>query len=146
MPGSASRRSPVLLRLELACDLSQVRPIAVAAHRFLRENGCSENESLDFEMALVEACNNGVQHAVPNARHKPLLLELQCGANSIELHLTDHTAGFDWPEQAPLPEPDAESGRGVYLIQSLMDECRYERGKGANTLILRKTRLRPKAG
>lgn len=144
MPVPASRRRSVVLRLEMACDLSEVRPVAITAHRFLRESGCSENEALDFEMALVEACNNGVQHATAAAREKLLQLEIRCEPGALELHLTDHTPGFDWPEEAPLPEPDSESGRGLYLIQELMDECHYQRGHGENTLVLRKMRLRPK--
>lgn len=144
MPGPASRRRSAVLRLEMTCEFSQVRPVAMATHRFLRENGCAENEALDFEMAVVEACNNGVQHATDAARDKPLRLEIRCEPGALELHLTDHTEGFDWPQDAPLPEPDSESGRGLYLIQALMDECHYERGDGENTLVLRKRRLRPK--
>ena len=52
----------------------------------------------------------------------------------------DHTAGFDWPQQAALPEADRENGRGIYLIQSLMDSSEYLQAPRENTLILRKTR------
>lgn len=146
MPGSLSTRRPVEFKLELSCDLSQVRPAALAARRFLLEYGCAENEALDFEMALVEACNNGIEHAEPNTREKTLLLEVFCQEQFIELRLTDHTPGFDWPAKALLPDSDSESGRGIYLIQAVMDECRYERGEGQNTLFLRKCRVRPKPG
>jgi serine/threonine-protein kinase RsbW len=144
MPGPASAHRPVVLKLNLPCDLSQVRPAAIAARRFLLLHGCAENETLDFEMAFVEACNNGIQHATPSARHEPLSLEIVCHNDVIESRLTDHTPGFDWPAKAPLPGNDSESGRGIYLIQTLMDECRYERGEGENMLVLRKKRIRPK--
>jgi anti-sigma regulatory factor (Ser/Thr protein kinase) len=144
MCGHVSSTRPAVLKVELACELSQVRPAAVTARRFLLEHGCAENEALDFEMALVEACNNGIQHAAPNARHQPLCLETYCHDQFIELRLTDHTPGFDWPSKVSLPDSNSESGRGIYLIHALMDECRYLKGAGGNTLVLRKKRIRPK--
>lgn len=144
MRGPNSPTCPAVLKLELACELSQVRPAAVTARRFLLEHGCAENEALDFEMALVEACNNGIQHAAPNARHQPLSLEIHCHEQLIELRLTDHTPGFNWPTKVSLPDSNSESGRGIYLMQALMDECQYEKGAGENTLVLRKKRLTPK--
>jgi anti-sigma regulatory factor (Ser/Thr protein kinase) len=144
MRGPVSPTRPAVLKLKLPCELRQVRPAAVTTRRFLLEHGCAENEALDFEMALVEACNNGIQHAAPNARHQTLSLETQCHEQFIELRLTDHTPGFDWPAKVPLPDSNSESGRGIYLIQALMDECRYEKGAGENTLVLRKKRIRPK--
>jgi serine/threonine-protein kinase RsbW len=144
MSGSLSVRRPIDIRLKLACDLAQVRPVALAVRRFLLGHGCAENEALDFEMAMVEACNNGIEHAPTNARDKALLLEISCQEQFIELRLTDHTNGFDWPAKAPLPDTDSESGRGIYLIQAVMDECRYERGEGENRLLLRKRRIRPR--
>ena len=144
MCGPISAFDPAVLKLELSCELSQVRPAAVTARRFLLEHGCAENEALDFEMALVEACNNGIQHAAPNARHQTLSLETRCHEHFIELRLTDHTPGFDWPAKVRLPDSNSERGRGIYLIQALMDECRYEKGAGENTLILRKKRIKPK--
>jgi serine/threonine-protein kinase RsbW len=146
MPGPVTARRPVVLELKLSCDLGSVRPVGLAARRFLLVNGCTEDEALDFEMALVEACNNGIQHAPPHARGLPLSLEIHCDEHLIQLRLTDHTPGFDWPGKAPLPDSESESGRGIYLIQALMDESRYERGDSQNTLSLRKRRVRPKPG
>jgi serine phosphatase RsbU (regulator of sigma subunit) len=57
----------------------------------------------------------------------------------VEFHITDHTPGFDWPAETKLPEPDAEHGRGLFIIHSLMDGVTYLRGNQENRLILRKT-------
>ena len=58
----------------------------------------------------------------------------------MEARITDHTAGFDWPDQAELPADDSESGRGVFLIQSLTDHSVYLRGADENCLVLRSNR------
>jgi len=131
-----------VLRLSAACSLAEVPHVAQAAHRFLAEEGCAETEIMDCEIALVEACNNAVQYAAATARGLPLGLEISCRKTEIELRVTDHTPGFDWPKAATLPDSDREHGRGLYLISSLMDEAQYLRKRGENVLVLRRRRER----
>jgi anti-sigma regulatory factor (Ser/Thr protein kinase) len=131
---------PAALQLELACALDRVRPTAEAVRRFLKEQGCQQNDLMDCELALVEACNNALQYAAPEASQLPVKVEVLCLPQEIELRITDHTAGFAWPEKAALPESESQRGRGVYLIQTLMNETSYLRQPGGNRLILRKRR------
>ena len=140
MAESTSALLPPGLLLHLACDLEQVRDAIEAARRFLTEQGCAAADVLDCELALAEACNNAIKYAPPNARAQPVVVEVSCSATHIELRITDRTAGFDWPEQVALPDPDSESGRGFYLIHSVMDSAQYHRGPGKNTLVLRRKR------
>src|SRR4051812_46377507 len=137
IPG-ASR--PAALRFALPCDLKQVRDAAQTAHRFLVEHGCSEEILTACDLALVEACNNAIKYAPEKARQQSVLVDILCTSRQIELRITDHTLGFEWPKRIELPDPESESGRGLYLIQSLMDSAHYLRSKGQNVLILRKSR------
>ncbi|HEV2209046.1 MAG TPA: ATP-binding protein [Verrucomicrobiae bacterium] len=139
MPGPAPP-TPALLRQMLACDLAQVHPVARAARKFLQEQACHAEEIVDIELALVEACNNAIKYARPDRRHKQVLVEARCDRDMVELRISDHTPGFDWPEQLRLPQQEAESGRGLFLIRAVMDEIHYERGGEGNTLVLRKKR------
>ena len=131
---------PVALRLSLACDLGEVRVVTGRVRDFLNAHGCNEAELNACDLALVEACNNAIRYAPPAARQKPVGVECVCDERIIELRVLDHTSGFDWPERASLPEPDSESGRGVFLMQTLMDEAKYFRSPGENLLVLRKRR------
>ena len=54
--------------------------------------------------------------------------------------MTDHTAGFVLKERIPQPSPLADRGRGLFLIQTAMDEVRYIRGAKENILVMRKKR------
>lgn len=137
IPG-ASR--PAALRFELPCDLKQVRHAAQTAHHFLAGQGCEEQILSACELALVEACNNAIKYAPEGAQGTPALVEIICDARLIELRITDHTPGFEWPKRVELPDPESESGRGLFLIQSLMDSADYLRGSGENILVLRKSR------
>ena len=107
---------------------------------WLGELGLAEAELGAWELALIEAGNNAVKYAAPDARHVPITFELSAGARDLEARITDHTPGFDWPATITLPAPDAEHGRGLFLMQSLTDELYYLRHQHRNVLVLRRAR------
>ena len=66
----------------------------------------------------------------PEARQHPLLFDNSARARDIEARVPAHTPGFDCPAEIALPAPDAERGRGLYLMKSLMDDVFYLRHPG----------------
>ncbi len=130
----------VVLRLLLPCDLSAVRPATLALRSFLAEQGIPGEELVACELALAEACNNAISYATETGLSQRVAVEALCGPSAIELRVTDHTPGFDWPEQSTLPNASSERGRGLFLIHSLIDQASYLRGRGENCLVMRKTR------
>ena len=125
--------------MALSCDLPEARRAARVVHAFLHKHRCSSAEVMDCELALVEACNNAIEYAPPEARHLPIQVQAWCDHDQIEIKVTDHTPGFEWP-RLKLPNAEAESGRGLFLIRKLMDHSEYRRGEGQNVLLLRKRR------
>jgi serine/threonine-protein kinase RsbW len=134
---------PHRLRLRMSCDVSAVPGIAQEVRNFLIQQGCTEKDVNDCELALVEACNNAVLYAGSNSARCEVGIEAICGLEGIELRVTDHTPGLVWPERASLPEPTSERGRGLFIIQRIMDSTRYLRDPSGNTLVLQKRRSRP---
>lgn len=90
----------------------------------------------DCELALVEACNNLINHN-PSIRD---CISLQAEITRFDLTITisDTTPGFDWPANPTLPDPSAERGRGIYLMHALMTEVEYVRNGSHNELRLRR--------
>jgi serine phosphatase RsbU (regulator of sigma subunit)/anti-sigma regulatory factor (Ser/Thr protein kinase) len=128
------------LRLVFAPDLSSARAAAATIRRFLAEQGVPEKELFSYELCVAEAAYNAIAHAAGSARELAPVAEALFTSDQIELRVTDHTAGFVLPERIPPPSPLAEHGRGLFLIQSAMDEVRYLRGTKENILIMRKRR------
>jgi len=126
----------------MACDLESVHSTALALRQFLTSGGCTQAEVADSELVVVEACNNAVLHVGSAGANQSIAVEARCDAEQIEISVTDHTEGFDWPQCVDLPEPESEGGRGLYLIQALTDTARYIRSPVGNTLILCKRRHR----
>jgi len=135
--GSRGQR-PDCLELALSCNFAEVPRAREALHSFLAEQGCGREEVSVCEIALVEGCNNAIKYA--GARDEPFAIEVACTPRQIEIRVTDHTHGFPWPERACLPDSESESGRGIYLIQAVMDETEYLNCPEGNTLVMRKFR------
>jgi serine/threonine-protein kinase RsbW len=137
--GEAFRRlGGGFLKFQMPCQLSAVRPLATQVRNALVMRGVPEKIVWACELALVESCNNAVQHACDGSNARSIEVEVQCSASVVELRINDQNPGFSWPERAQLPEADEESGRGLYLIRTLMDKAEYLRSGSGNCLVLQK--------
>jgi len=130
----------VSLRIRLGCDLSAVRPMTALIRAFLEEQHATPEEIQSAELAIVEAANNAIKYVSGESRDKEIDVEVLFGREQLELRIRDNTAGFEWPDQVQLPDGDAENGRGLFLIHSLMDRVNYYRGRGQNFLVMAKRR------
>lgn len=128
-------------QISLACEIEQVRPAAQAVSAYLAGKGLSDAELMACELALVEACNNAVLYVMPSRQFDPIQIEVDCNDVEIEIRIHDHTDGFELPEEVVLAEQESESGRGLFLMKSLMDQVSYRRLMGDNTLTMKKSRL-----
>lgn len=138
--------SRIALRLEPECTFAAVREAAHAVREWLAARGLPESDLEAWELALVEAGNNAVEHAPEARRSLPVGIEVSWGGTDVEARVTDHTGGFDLPEQTGLPDAENEGSRGLFLIRTLTDHAEYLRGRDANTLVLRKRCTVPCAG
>ena len=136
---SSSLRGGLPLRLQIECNFAAVRRCAAQVRAFLVASGLNERDVWACELAFVEGCNNAVQHTPASRIGKKLLVEMACSGGHVELRINDFTAGFECPEAASLPPAEAESGRGIYLMRTLMDHVDYVRESASNCLILRKS-------
>jgi serine phosphatase RsbU (regulator of sigma subunit)/anti-sigma regulatory factor (Ser/Thr protein kinase) len=131
---------PATLRLAFAPNPASVRAVAASVRSFLAEQGVPEKELFSFELCVAEASTNAITYAQGHSLKLEPVAEALCTADQIELRVTDHTPGFVLPERIAQPSPLSDGGRGLFIIQSVMDEVRYLRGSKENILIMRKRR------
>lgn len=133
------------LRLDFPATLDDARDAVRSVIRWLAEQKIQEDECQPWELVLAEATNNAVLYATPEQAKLAIRIETALSEDDIEVRITDHTSGFDWPEQVELPDDDeSEHGRGLFIIASLTDHVSYLRGQGHNVLCLRSKRKSPK--
>lgn len=90
-----------------------------------------------FETAVIEIAGNVVEH---DRSATTWTFTLDVTSNELRGSLADDGTSFEGDVDADLPDdPLAESGRGLALAGSLLDELTYERVEGRNHWRLART-------
>lgn len=137
------------MRSELLID-SRVEEVA-RARNWLTEHasaeGFSSKDVRNLGLVVSEACVNVIEHAYRGQPGNPIELSLSIDEANLTLTIRDVGEKFDPETYEPpdLSEPH-ESGYGVFIIRSLMDEVRYDTSaKQGTTLMLIKHRSGPQS-
>ncbi|SDN23320.1 serine/threonine-protein kinase RsbW [Desulfonauticus submarinus] len=125
--------------LETNASSKEVRLVIVAVISILRRL-VKEDVLYDVEIALSEACTNVVIHAYKgdiDSRDKKIRIKLEIDKKKgILLEVIDWGKQFILPQN--LPDHDAESGRGIYIIRKVMDKFYYKRVEERNHILMYK--------
>lgn len=119
------------LRTTVPGERAAVTPVVDEIMAIATEMGCAKGKESEIELVLQEALANAVVHGCREDPGKEVQIWVGCDeSRGMIIGVRDPGAGFD-PEAVPSPLVGerlyASHGRGVYLINQLMDEVRYER-------------------
>lgn len=124
----------LLLKLNFTVpgDVSAITPVVDGVMHIARQMGCAEGKEFEVEMAVREALANAIVHGCQQNPGKIVEVCVACDqARGMLIVVRDPGSGFD-PASVPSPTMGqnvySEHGRGIYLINELMDEVRFERG------------------
>ncbi|MCL4524684.1 MAG: ATP-binding protein [Acidobacteria bacterium] len=134
MPSCEFNSRELLLRLDIlvAAEIDAIGPLVERVMEIARDMKCSEGKEFEIEMALREALANAIVHGAKHDPSKHVQLCVGCDeSRGMLIIVRDPGEGFD-PQSVPSPVMGqnvfSEHGRGIYLINQLMDEVRFERG------------------
>jgi len=120
------------LNLVIPADPSALDEVAEGVMRVLREKGMAGKGDDRVELALQEALANAVRHGCQNDPTKHIQCVVTCDeSGDVVIVVRDPGPGFD---VAQVPNPTEQtnllktSGRGVFLINQLMDEVKFGDG------------------
>jgi anti-sigma regulatory factor (Ser/Thr protein kinase) len=116
----------------IPADPSNISTVSEGLERMLKEKGWSEDDIIAVDLAVREGLANAIRHGCRNDASK----QVQCCVTfeepgEVVVVIRDPGPGF---EPAAIPDPMAagnmlkSSGRGVYLINQLMDEVGFRDG------------------
>jgi serine/threonine-protein kinase RsbW len=125
------------MEISLALRLPRERlSVPVARHVVrdaMRAVGVEATCIADVELALSEACTNVLQHAGPADEYD---VRLDLADERCAVRVIDVGQGFDALRRpGAAPEPDAERGRGLNLINALVDRAQFSSRPEAGTVV-----------
>jgi len=120
------------LKIALAAEREAVDPVVRSVMEVVRGTQCAPGKESDIELALTEALANAVVHGAKEDPTKTIECIVACDeARGMLIVVRDPGPGFD-----PAAIPDcchgenlyASHGRGIFLINQLMDEVAFHNG------------------
>ena len=119
------------LSVTLSADREAVDPVVRSVMNVVRETKCAFGHEDDIELALTEALANAVVHGAGNDPKKIVECDVACDEEQgMLIVVRDPGPGFD-PTNIPDPCQGeniySHHGRGIFLINQLMDEVRFHK-------------------
>ncbi len=108
--------------------LETVNEAEALAVRFAEESGFDESDVMQISLSVREAAINAVMHGNERDPSKKVGLGFERTASEMIITIRDEGSGLD---VASLPDPLAPenlmktSGRGIFLIRTMMDEVQF---------------------
>ena len=129
-----ARRSSVTLATSLE-SMDTGEELARAA---AQAAGFDEDEQYRVSLAVREALINAYRHGNNEDAAKQIELEIEQTGSELVFAVTDQGSGFD-PTGVPDPREDeqllADSGRGLFLMRTFMDDIDVTTAKSGGTTV-----------
>jgi serine/threonine-protein kinase RsbW len=132
-PESSNPEDKLELKLSvtLAADHDAVDPVVRSVMEVVREMKCAPGSEDNIELALTEALANAVVHGAKGDATKIVECDVACDdKRGVLIIVRDPGPGFD---PASVADPChgenvySNHGRGIYLINQLMDEVQFHK-------------------
>lgn len=130
-------------KLVLSSEIENVEKVEELTERITKRMNFPEDERDSIAIAVTEAVNNAIIHGNKQDPAKSVYLYISVKSKFLKFVIEDEGSGFN-PDQVPDPlAPDnllKESGRGIFILKSLMDEVQFEFSDKGTKLTLIKNK------
>jgi serine/threonine-protein kinase RsbW len=127
--------------LTLPRDVKTVPVVRRLCKGAMLELGVETRDIGDVSLALTEACANVIEHSSDDDDEYQVIISVS--EQTADIRVIDRGRGFDAAQLAAAETHGnltAERGRGITLMNALVDQARFESAPEAGTVVhLRKT-------
>ena len=124
--------------MRISSDIRYIRKASAEIESFLRSKNIDESFIFDIRLCAEEAIKNSILHGNKGDKRKSVFIAYSLKGDKFNMEIEDEGPGFD---PLKLPDPTEkenllmEGGRGVFLIQKLMDRVEYNDRKNKVSMI-----------
>ncbi|MFO1352822.1 MAG: anti-sigma regulatory factor [Gammaproteobacteria bacterium] len=126
------------ITLVIDSELQNVALMAAAVRGLCAAAALTKVDIDRLELGVVEALNNAIIHAYKDQPGGEIRLLWTQEEDMLRIHISDQGQSMRFPPDGHLPGPEAENGRGWFIIQSCVDQLEYGSERGVNTVTLTK--------
>jgi serine/threonine-protein kinase RsbW len=126
--------SDLMVRLDvrLPGDPAAITPVVESVLSIAKQMKCAEGKEFEIETALREALANAIRYGCDQDPSRQVQCAVACDqSRGMLIVVRDPGPGFD-PSSIPSPIAGqnvfSDHGRGIYLINQLMDEVTFAHG------------------
>ncbi len=130
-PKNSEDKFDLKLSVKLSADREAVDPVVRSVMKVVRETQCATGREDAIELALTEALANAVVHGAGGDPSKIVECDVACDRqHGMVIVVRDPGPGFD---PAKIADPCkgqniySDHGRGIFLINQLMDEVQFHK-------------------
>lgn len=126
----------------LPSTFETIERIVDESETFFRRYFTDEEHLYKLQLLASEAVTNGIEHGNAHDESKTVTVIFGVAGDDASISVEDEGTGFD---REAVSDPMAESnlledgGRGLFLMESMADEVRYDNGGRRVTLVVRNT-------
>lgn len=134
------------LRLEIDSDLANTTLIAMAVRGLCAMTALSPVEVNRVELCVVEIVNNAIEHAYGHEKGHKVEVAAHLAQSALTLTVSDWGKAMvkgklesaSMPVDLDDPALWLDSGRGLPIVQNLMDSVSYHRDGDKNSFVMLK--------
>jgi len=127
------------MELSLPTEARYVGMMRNVAECVLSDLGVPDEANSDIQLAVTEACANAVRHSDTGQYS----VHLAVGSDGCEVEVVDEGSGFE-PTDITQNGSEFESGRGLWLMQALVDDLQFVRGSdGTHVRLIKQWDAQP---
>ena len=120
------------IKMEIASNPHYVSVVRLTTSGIANKIGFCLDDIEDIKVAVSEACTNAIKHSLDNKFY----VEYTIFENGLTIEVIDNGKGYnvDSVDKPNLNEPK-ESGLGLFIIESLMDDVKIKSDEDNGTTI-----------
>ena len=116
-----------------------IQTVERKAEELALQLGFTEDERDSLAIAVTEVVANAILHGNKKIKSKKVFVKFVVSNRTLEIHVRDEGGGFKPEEVADPLQPEnlyKDSGRGIFIVKTLMDEVKYHFNKTGTNVIL----------
>jgi serine/threonine-protein kinase RsbW len=125
-------------RLEIPSSLDYLPRVDAFVEGRLKKLGIDKSQIYDIAISVSEVVTNAVMHGNKHDQSKKVRIGLRADSSRVEVTVEDEGPGFERGKVcSPIDEENLlkAAGRGLHIVESLMDEVTILCGTGGGTLV-----------